>query len=219
MSTTPVRGHRYHQLQVASALADAFLEGRMLDIGTGTGWLSKDRAEAVGLDIDVGHWRLPSRRVVAGTTDCLPFAPASFDSVALLASLGAYPPSRTPELLREVARVLTSGGRVLVLASNRRPIFDRTAIHRRVSPIPWHSFTRGELVGSAADAGLVLEHEDARGGVTTVLAEWFHHLSSPLGRGPLSRLRTVLGELDAPSIRWTRGPKSRYLYLVFRKEH
>ena len=100
---------------------------RVLDLGCGTGLLSErlrdelPRVEIVGCDYSRGmlreaHARAPRARWAQGNALQLPFRDASFDAVVSTEAFHWFPDQ--PAALEEVHRVLTVGGRVLVVLVN-----------------------------------------------------------------------------------------------------
>ncbi len=101
---------------------------RVLDLAAGTGVstaeLVRGGAEAVACDFSLGMLRAGrtsrGRRglpFVAGDATCLPFADASFDAVTI--SFGLRNVSDVPAALREMARVVRPGGRLVVCEFSR----------------------------------------------------------------------------------------------------
>lgn len=112
---------------------------RVLDVGCGDGTFTEDAArrtgDVVGLDrsramLDAGAARLahvPGIRWVEGDATALPFPDAAFDVVMAVAMLGALPDPAPA--IREAARVLRPGGRVVLGDLNR---WSSWAVERRV---------------------------------------------------------------------------------------
>jgi SAM-dependent methyltransferase len=138
---------------------------RVLDLGAGNGWMARrlaGRFDVVAMDIDAGPTSLGGLRdspvpPVRGELERLPFRDGCFDAVVAAAAL--HYSSDVAETLREVARVLSPRG-VLVITDS--PIYPdaiararaarRTQEYYRVRGEPllasrYHAFTRSELDG------------------------------------------------------------------------
>jgi demethylmenaquinone methyltransferase/2-methoxy-6-polyprenyl-1,4-benzoquinol methylase len=101
---------------------------RVLDLAAGTGVstveLARGGVDAVACDFSLGMLRagraVPSRRAVpfvAGDATCLPFRDASFDAAVI--SFGLRNVSDVSGALREMARVVRPGGRLVVCEFSR----------------------------------------------------------------------------------------------------
>jgi ubiquinone/menaquinone biosynthesis C-methylase UbiE len=90
----------------------------ILDVGVGYGrnmlWLEKQGASVVGFDLSQGMLREASIRVrgplVQGDMRHLPFGDEQFGGVWCMGSLYHLPTTEAPPTLRELRRVLASGG-------------------------------------------------------------------------------------------------------------
>jgi ubiquinone/menaquinone biosynthesis C-methylase UbiE len=207
------RGHRRHQLARAVELLDP-AEGRLLDVGAGSGWLAEAwQGPVVALDV-FGPADPPVPWVV-GSTARLPFGSGAFDTVALLASLGAF--ATTDALtgaLTEVARVLRPGGTVVALASARRPVLDAVAPHRIRTGWRWRSFPADDLLGAFRTSGLVPRVVERRAGVRSLAVDWAVTVSGPvLRRAGSHHLLERIGEADRADFARPRA-SGRYLYVV-----
>ena len=100
----------------------------VLDLAAGTGVstveLARDDVTAVACDFSLGMLRAgragPRRRrvpFVAGDATALPFANASFDAAVI--SFGLRNVSDVPRALRELARVVRPGGRLVICEFSR----------------------------------------------------------------------------------------------------
>lgn len=142
------------------------VEGRVLEIGAGTGWnvvryppgtdvtytepdlhMSK-RLRAKGVDV-----------VVAGA-EALPFADDSFDTVVSTLVLCTVPD--VPATLREVRRVLRPGGKLLFLEHVRADPGTKLEHWQDRLHGPWHAFACGchcnrDTLASLAAAGFSVE--------------------------------------------------------------
>jgi ArsR family transcriptional regulator len=106
--------------------------GELLDIGTGSGSMLRvlggHARHAVGLDLSTQALRVARARVHGmGLNQCvfkrgdmydLPFAPGSFDAVSFDHVLSAA--ERPGQAMREAARVLRRGGRVIIVEDQER---------------------------------------------------------------------------------------------------
>jgi SAM-dependent methyltransferase len=94
-------------------------EGRVLDLGCGTGhsWLELAPCETVGVDVEAAALTGQDRETHQADMRRLPFAPASFASVVSIQSIEHVPDA--DQVLAEVARVLTPGGRAIFVTPNR----------------------------------------------------------------------------------------------------
>ena len=147
----------------AVAVADVRPGQRVLDLAGGTGDLARAFARKVGdggvvvhTDInramlEAGRERLLDEGIVLPTVlcdaECLPFADARFDLVSV--AFGLRNMTNKDRALREMARVLRPGGRVLVLEFSR--------IAAPLSGVyDWYSFSvlprLGKLVAGDADS-------------------------------------------------------------------
>ena len=136
---------------------------RVLDLAAGTGVstaeLVRSGAAAVACDFSLGMLRagrsVRTRRhvpFVAGDATSLPFANASFDAATI--SFGLRNVSDVPRALREMARVVRPGGRLVVCEFSRptwRP-FRALYLNYLMRALPWVA----RRVASNADAYVYL---------------------------------------------------------------
>lgn len=141
-------------------------EERVLDVGCGSGWLLTDLARSglrnlFGLDIWRGQYlkRKASRAYrgvfVEGDAYHLPFADACVDVVFMTELLEHL--ESPDEALRDAARVLKPGGRLLVTVPWREKIHYTLCIHcNRKTPVNAHlrSYDPGSVKRSLEQAGL-----------------------------------------------------------------
>lgn len=129
-------------------------DDRVLDAGCGAGEyvaaLHARGIDAVGLEFipeKVRQWRAlhpGDERVIEGDIAAMPYPAGSFDLVIMNEVIEHVPDEQ--RALAEVARVLRPGGRLLIMAPNRRYPFEThgvdTRAGRRISPgrtfgLPW----------------------------------------------------------------------------------
>jgi len=145
---------------MARALLEPPPGGAVLDLGCGTGAFTRDLAAAVGPDgLVVGLDASPTMlaRAAAETSPGnvaymradagrLPFRPAAFDAVCCFAALHPFPdPSAA---LDEMARVLTSGGRLAVLASRRTGAVPLRPLEAGIGALGVRMFGAGEFTAA-----------------------------------------------------------------------
>jgi len=146
--------------------------GRALDLGCGTGLLLSRLAgryrQVIGFDLSTemleGCERGPSIRLVRGDMATLPFATASIAVVFCRSAL--HHVDDETAVLREITRVLESGGRlILAEPANDNPLARaaRAWVKRRPSYGTLHTidraFTRAQLRRLLAAAGLEVRNE------------------------------------------------------------
>jgi len=157
------RGKRHHWATEVGALNAEELRGkRILEVGCGAGvnLLSLQRCAAVvGLDVEPLYLQftavlarlegVPAPARVCAAAERLPFADESFD-VALFH--GSLPYMRLEQALREAARVLRPGGRLLAIHSDLWQ-----TVGQRTRQRSWRLLTPGVLVRELrALAGMAL---------------------------------------------------------------
>lgn len=123
-------GRRSAVFDRLAALSGARPGDRVLDVGCGTGYLTRRLARIVrpeaqqgsvtGVDASAGmlaqakHLSEPSIGYTVGTAEALDFAEESFDVVTSSLMLHHLPPELRVPALREMHRVLRPGGRLLI---------------------------------------------------------------------------------------------------------
>lgn len=182
-STLALAGHRPRMYARLVELSGAVPGRHVLDVGCGTGYLTRMLARAVspggsalGVDPSAGmiryareHTREDGCTFTEGLAEKLDAPDASFDVVVTSLAVHHFPEDKREQALREMFRVLRPGGRVLV--ADFRPPSNRVARH---------------LVGAVT--GPAMEHNPV-------------HLLEPLTRG------AGFENLDAGDIR----PLLRYV--------
>lgn len=132
----------------------ALARGRVLDVGCGAG--RHLRPGDTGVDLDPARVRLArdrSRRVAVADAHALPFPDGSFDTVYAIRMLNDA--GRIDLVLREMRRVLTPGGRLLVHTRARPGAGDRLDAENGEARLR-AQFGSVRLVRSADDADGVL---------------------------------------------------------------
>lgn len=139
------RGRLHHEISDRTAnlaLAQVPAPHRVLDVGSGTGYLLRqlaarapDAVELLGVDAAAEMVRVaqesaadPRVRFQAGTAEHLPGADGTFDLVVSTTSFDHWADQEAG--LRECARVLAPGGR-LVLVDQFSPLYLPTLVGRR----------------------------------------------------------------------------------------
>jgi SAM-dependent methyltransferase len=185
-------------------------EGRVLDLGCGTGhsWTELLPRETVGVDIEPTALIGQERETRQADMRSLPFPPASFASVVSIQSIEHVPdPER---VLAEVARVLLGGGRAIFVTPNRltfgRPdeIIDPyhhveySAEQLRSLCEPF--FTEVEILGLQVSDRYRAIHDDERHELDRLLALDPLRLRRLLPRGVRQRLydRRLSRDRDTP---------------------
>ncbi|MEO3788507.1 class I SAM-dependent methyltransferase [Actinocorallia sp. B10E7] len=174
LSTVLFFGRRRRVFSHIAVLTGASPGGRVLDVGCGTGYLTRllsrlagPTGAVTGLDlspsmIDYARKHAPANcsYVVAPGQD-MPFEEASFDVVVSSLAVHHIPASERAAALREMHRVLRPGGRLLIVEF--RPPTHRTLAHvigRITGPAMRHD-PKELLEGIIADAGFVTRKEGA----------------------------------------------------------
>jgi SAM-dependent methyltransferase len=128
-------------------------EARLLDVGCGTAWLAEHFPHYVGVDaseeaVEAAVARGRDARL-ADADEPLPFEDASFDAVILKDVLEHV--ADPVALVREVRRVLVSGGRVFASSPDAQRWVWNDYTHRR-------PFTRSAYRRLFADQGITVLH-------------------------------------------------------------
>jgi len=203
---------------------------RILDAGCGTGatlTCLADYGAATGIDLAPFALLLSRRRgharLSAASVKAMPFATASFDLVISLDVLQMLPAEVERSALAEMARLLASGGRLILRAAAYdwlRGAHDR---HWEVR----HRYLPGELRAKLERAGLAVEHWSfANTWLFPVAA--IKRLSEPLfppqahsdlafNLGPLNAVLAAILSSEAPAIARGRLPFGLSLMVVARK--
>lgn len=168
-----------------AALAGVGPGKRVLDVATGTGEQAMAFAAAgaivTGLDVAPAMISRAQRKnhyanlsYVSADAAALPFADARFDVASISFALHEMPANLATRVLREMGRVVRSGGRVVVvdygLAQGRLGrflVYHLVALYERA---PYRAFVRRDLRTAIRDAGFeVVVDEPALGGTVRLL--------------------------------------------------
>jgi SAM-dependent methyltransferase len=194
------------------------VQGDLLDVGCGLRPyepLFRHRVRRwIGLDRPQSAAGRPLANIFADTL-ALPIRDGAFDTVLCTQVLEHV---RDPALLlREVARVLRAGGRIILTAPQTNPLHEE--------PDDYFRFTRYGLVHLAEQAGLAVIHvEPTSGAIATVAQQVVWHLA-PLNRLPKIGPRayaTVIAPLQWSALwldqlamqYWDGGKESTIDYLL-----
>ena len=152
-------------------------QGRVLDIGCGSGRLIVAWPWVVGMDYDLCPLRYLSREsrpLVQGSAEQLPFAAATFDQVFSCEVL-EHLPAGTPAIA-EISRVTKSGGKVLITTPDYGgwtwPVVEW--LYKKVVPAAYgddhiSKYTRSLLKEKFAEVGLNVIAEDRMFGSILVM--------------------------------------------------
>ena len=141
---------------------------RMLEIGPGTGYYTLDLADWVGPEGTIEIFDLQQEMLdhtmrraaesgianvnpTQGDATSLPYEDGSIDGVVLTAVLGEIPDREAA--MREIARVLRPGGRLVVGELIGDPHFTSTAHSRASGPLPACASTSARAQPSATSRG------------------------------------------------------------------
>jgi ubiquinone/menaquinone biosynthesis C-methylase UbiE len=150
-------------------------EGRVLDVGTGSGlnlpFYKNQAGEIFGLDpsplllararANSQHTQIPTQ-LLEGSAECIPLADRSMDTIVMTWTGCSIPNIRAA--LREMRRVLSPGGRLLFVEHGRAPEPNVARWQDRLDPF-WHRLAGGchlnrKIDDLLSDAGFRIERLD-----------------------------------------------------------
>jgi ubiquinone/menaquinone biosynthesis C-methylase UbiE len=177
-------GRRRRVFDDLVALSGARLGDRVLDVGCGTGYLSRRAAHAVGptgrvVGVDPSEPVIAYARSVSPAHcdfhvaggEAVPEPGGSFDVVVSSLAIHHIPPPVRPTVMREMRRVLRPGGRLLV--ADFRPPRNRV-VRQVVGLLGGHAMQHNpveELTGLVADAGFEITGSGDR-------SHWLHYVQA-----------------------------------------
>ena len=147
------------------------LEGRGLEIGVGTGRFAGPLGVDFGIDPAaemLGYARARGVRVVRAVAEVLPFAPAVFDYALIVTTICFVDDPHA--MLREIARVLRPGGKVVIGLIDRESPLGQDYVAHQAENV----FYREATFYSAVEVGALLKET----GFTHLV--WVQTLSTPL---------------------------------------
>jgi len=185
---------------------------RVLDVACGPGIvveaLARAAGEVVGCDItpemlDKARNRcaaagLTNVGFVPGRAEALPFEDASFDAVVSRSAVHHFPDPAAA--LREMARVVKPGGRVITVDVQSAESVEDAALHNALETLrdPSHvrMLPKSELKGALSRAGLVVESSTSWTNHRE-FAEWMQITAAPERTAPLKVVMTALARRGA----------------------
>jgi SAM-dependent methyltransferase len=205
-----------HRLQVTIGLLEDAAPARVLEIGTGYLTLAValrrafPRARITGVEHPGRGYvftaaygrRLADERVALAAADLLadglPFRDGVFDAVVFAEVVEHLPPHTVPDVLRDIARVLAPGGRLVLTTPNLASWTNRELVARGHSPQQSPARTIDGTFGHLrlyTMAELVLLLEGA--GLRVRRRDFFDQVAVAI-----SPVRRVLSAATAPARRW-----------------
>ncbi len=155
--------HRRRESETAKLVKKYFTGSAVLDIGCGTGLITRhlDCELAVGLDIN--RWAIeraklhsPQAEFITGDAETLPLMPGVFDVVICTEILEHLP--QPERMIEEISRVLKVGGLLIGSIPSRNPIWKFRRFLPTTSPVPepfHHSYSFGELRSLLSDFKII----------------------------------------------------------------
>lgn len=192
--------------QILSRVLEPFLSNRpvrrVLEAGCGTGFFARTLERERGWEVypsDIA-WEglsygrnLGLRKLSQADLAALPFAEGAFDMVTAIDVLAHFPPGKEDRPIRELARVLSPGG-LLVLRASALDIL-RSRHSEFVNE--QQRFTRGKLMRSISAAGIRILRCTYANTILLPVALAKFRVWEPLGsKAPESGVRPVAGWLD-----------------------
>jgi SAM-dependent methyltransferase len=185
-----------HMQRLAFALLGRYGGGnlrRVLDAGCGAGyftrlWQTQSGAAVFGIDSSLDGLRLARERglrgLAAGSVAAIPFRTGSFDAVYCADVIQHLDTAAAASTLAEFARVLRSGGLLLIRAAARRGL----ASKRHLDTPDYQQWEPEKLRAHLAPCGLVVEWMS--------LVNWLPSLAADLAA---ARRPTPAGDVGLPA--------------------
>ena len=171
---------RYHHLRIAFKLLSQCHGKRILDVGCGQGLLERyfSNHECIGMDVSLSALRHAKRNAERGKymladMTSLPVKERCVDIVAMIAVLGGVPQGKDEMVFGEAGRVLTDGGHVVILVSQKRLPYSLLVPDRVSTGWKWRHFNAKALQKQLNASGFLLKETVFVGGIISLSIDIF----------------------------------------------